>query len=185
LVFLIVITGPIASGKSTLALAVARKLEHIGMRAAVVDLDLMYEMLDPGRSEKTDERKWESARRVSAWLADALLAEGLAVIVEGDFLTGDAREQFCGALASPAQPQFVMLRVSPDLALTRVQADPTRGLSRDPAFLRQHYEATAAAVSEVSSTDIAIDTGVVPIAEAARTVAEWAMGPGGSDAKPL
>jgi chloramphenicol 3-O-phosphotransferase len=119
---------------------------------------------------------------VSARLADALLAERLAVIVEGDFVTANSREQFIGALASLAQPQFVMLRVSFDLALKRAQADPTRGLSRDPAFLRQHYEATAAAVHDASSTDLALDTGVVPIAEAARTVADWAM-PRGSGAK--
>jgi len=42
----IVICGPIASGKSTVARAVARSFEHLGTQAAVVDLDLVYEMLE-------------------------------------------------------------------------------------------------------------------------------------------
>lgn len=174
---LIVITGPIASGKSALGLAVARQIEEIGAKAAVVDLDLVYEMLDPCRGPKTDEMLWARARRVSARLADALLAEGLAVIVEGDFLTPGAREQFSETLSSSAQPQFVILRVSFDLALKRVQGDPTRGLSRDPAFLQRHYDETAAAVRDVASAELGLDTGSVPILEAARTVAEWAMRP--------
>ncbi len=44
---LLVVTGPMASGKSTLARAVACELERRGAKAAAVDLDLVYEMLDP------------------------------------------------------------------------------------------------------------------------------------------
>jgi shikimate kinase len=173
-VVLVVITGPIASGKSTVGRAVAREFEAAGAKAAVIDLDLVYEMLDPGRAAKTDEAKWAQARRLSARLADALLAEGLEVIVEGDFLTAAALGQFVEALASRVQPRFVMLRVSFDLALRRAQLDSTRGLSRDPTFLRKHYETTAAAVRDAPSTDLALDTGALPISKAAHAVAAWA-----------
>jgi predicted kinase len=172
-VVLVVITGPIASGKSTLGRAVAREFEARGARAAVIDLDLVYEMLDPARAAKTDEAKWAQARRLSARLADALLAEGLEVIVEGDFLTPAARGQFVEVLASRAYPRFVMLRLSFDLALRRAQLDSTRGLSRDRAFLREHYETTAAPVRDAPSTDLVVDTGLLPISEAAHAVAEW------------
>jgi uridine kinase len=42
----IVICGPIASGKSTVARAVARLFECRGRKAAVTELDLVYEMLE-------------------------------------------------------------------------------------------------------------------------------------------
>ena len=55
-----VIGGPIASGKSSLSRAAATRLEETGKtKAAVIDLDVIYEMLDPqGRSgrPKSDER---------------------------------------------------------------------------------------------------------------------------------
>ena len=170
---LIVITGPIASGKSTIARAVMRQLEATGAEAAVVDLDLVYEMVDPTAWAKTDQRKWTQTRRVTARLSDAFLAEGLAVIVEGGFQTPAERREFSDALRSQVEPHFVTLRVSFDLALQRAQLDPTRGLSKDPEFLRQHYEATAAAAS--AATDLALDTGATSIAEAARVVAQWAL----------
>ena len=56
------------------------------MEAAAVDLDLIYEMLDPSDSPKDDETTWRRARRASAKLAETLLAEGMrVVVVEGDF----------------------------------------------------------------------------------------------------
>jgi predicted kinase len=173
-VFLTVITGPIASGKSTLALAVARELEAAGVRTAVIDLDLVYEMLDPGRAAKDDQAKWSHARRLAARLTDALLAEDTAVVVEGDFLTTTERLEFVAALTSPVHPRFVTLRVSFDIALQRARADPTRGLSQDPTFLREHYETTATAIRQAPSTDLTLDTGMTGISEAAAAVATWA-----------
>jgi predicted kinase len=173
--FLTVITGPIASGKSTLALEVACELEAVGVATAVVDLDLVYEMLDANRGAKTEQSKWSQARRLTARLADALLADGTAVVVEGDFLTAAKRSELVEALASPVQTRFVTLRVSFDLALQRAQADPTRRLSQDPVFLRHHYETTATAVRDTPSTDLVIDTGATGLSEAAAAVAAWAL----------
>ena len=170
---LLVITGQIASGKSTLARAVAHEFELQGLEAAAVDLDLIYEMLDPVRAPKTDERKWSQARHVAARLATALLADGVAVVVEGEFLTAAERTEFIEALPSGIEPRFVTLRVSYELAVQRAHGDPTRGLSRDPVFLSNHYEATAQAIRDAPSTDLAIDTGETGIAEAARVIAAW------------
>jgi polynucleotide 5'-kinase involved in rRNA processing len=41
----IVITGPIASGKSAIARGLARELVRRHIRLAVIDLDLIFEML--------------------------------------------------------------------------------------------------------------------------------------------
>ena len=174
---LVVITGLIASGKSTLARAVKQQIEANGIEAAVIDLDLVYEMLDPAALAKNDREKWRQARRVTARLADAFLGEGLAVLVEGEFLTAAARREFTDAVSSQVKPRFVTLRISFDVALQRAQLDATRGLSRDPDFLRDHHEATAAAVRDVPATDLTLDTGEVGISEAAGVVAQWALTP--------
>jgi hypothetical protein len=61
------------------------------------------------------------------------------------------------------------------VALERATTDETRGLSRDPAFLRDHYAATAQALRDVPPADLVVDTGATAIGESARTVADWAL----------
>ena len=84
----IVITGPIASGKSTIARELARELGRAGVPVAVIDLDDVHDTL--ARDGRTnDEATWARARREAATLANTFLAEGTAVVVaEGSFNTG-------------------------------------------------------------------------------------------------
>jgi shikimate kinase len=175
---LIVICGPIASGKSTLARAVARELEQAGTPSAAVDLDLLYAMLDHQGRAWADERKWTRARRAAAALADRFLADGIAVVLEGDFITGGGRGDFVSALRSAIEPRFVTLRVPFECALARTQSDPTRGVSRDPDFLRWHYDATADAFQALPKSDLALDTSRIDVAKAVRAVLTWAGTPG-------
>jgi predicted kinase len=173
---LVVITGPIASGKSTLARAVAREFGDRGMEAAAVDLDLIYEMLDPSGSPKDDEKMWRRARRASARLAEMLLAEGMRfVVVEGDFVSPAARSEFTEALDHVVGSYVVTLLVSLETALKRVQLDPSRGISRDPDFLRNHYRTTAGDLEGAATIGLAVDTEAVTVAESARTVADWVL----------
>jgi chloramphenicol 3-O-phosphotransferase len=173
---LIVITGPIASGKSTLARAVAREFGDRGMEAAAVDLDLIYEMIDPSGSPKDDEKVWRRARRASARLAETLLAEGLrVVVVEGDFASPAARSEFTEALDHAVVSCVVTLLVSLETALKRVQLDPSRGISRDSSFLRNHYRTTARDLKGAATIGLAVDTEAMTVAESARTVADWVL----------
>ena len=90
---LIVISGPIAAGKSAAARALAREVERRGKTAAAIDLDLVYEMLEHDGARKDDEAKWTRARRAAAALANRFATDGVdVVIVEGDFLTADDRQ---------------------------------------------------------------------------------------------
>jgi predicted kinase len=171
---LLVVTGPIASGKSTIARAVAAEFEKRGPKAAAVDLDLIYEMLDPSRSPKNDSAIWAQARRMSARLAAALLAEDVTVIVEGEFLTAADRAEFIDALPQRVEPRFITLSVPFEVALQRAGEDETRGLSRQPELLRAHYDATVE-LRDVPSTDLTLDTAAIQIEEAARVATNWAL----------
>jgi hypothetical protein len=55
-------------------------------------------------------------------------------------------------------------------ALRRASQDPTCTVSRDPEFLRRHYDG----VRHVPFTDLVIDTDAMTAGEVARTVADWA-----------
>jgi predicted kinase len=171
----IVICGPIASGKSTVARELAQLFERQGLRAAAIDLDLVYEMLQTDGSAKTSPAAWRRARRAAAGLTDVLLREGVGVVIaEGDFLTSDERAEYVDALASVDEPLFVTLKMSVDTALERVHGDASRGLSRDPDFLRRHYEQLDGAMRARPETDLVIDASSIRIEDAARTIKHWA-----------
>ena len=124
----------------------------------VVDLDELHaeQGLAPG-GPRGSAAQWRAARRAAAALADSLTAEGIAaVIVEGSFQTPPDRQAFTEAMGSRPDMLHVSLRVSYEEALRRARADPTRGRSRDPAFLRRYYANAAAWVRP--DTDFAIDT---------------------------
>jgi chloramphenicol 3-O-phosphotransferase len=168
----VVLGGPIASGKTSLAAAVRRTLGNRGVSAATIDLDLVYEVLEGKDAPKDNGETWSRARRLAASLTDALFDEGVdAVIAEGDFLDQRARSDFVSALRSDAEVVFVTLSLPWAIALERAKQDPTRGISRDPVFLRRHYEELSEVLRERPATDLVIDTSKAGIAEAAHELA--------------
>jgi shikimate kinase len=169
-----VIGGPIASGKSTLATAVARAFELRGSAAASVDLDLIYEMLEHTRAPKSDAAIWRRARRTAGALTNAVLADGIDVVIaEGDFLDDPARREFVSVLPDDVAVRFVTLSVDLETALLRVDQDPTRGLSRDRSFLTRHYEELAETLGRRPEHDLCLDTGVLTVEQAAETIVQW------------
>jgi adenylylsulfate kinase-like enzyme len=166
----IVITGPIASGKSTIARELARELERTNVRVAVIDLDLIHDGLKTDGS-RPDEASWALARHEAVTLANAFLHEGVAVVVaEGSFNTPDDRAALARHLHPGVAPLYVTLRVSFEEALRRAQSDPTRGKSRDPAFLEPYFETVNEALTTVPETDLVIDTEEMPPATAAAAI---------------
>jgi len=117
---LLVISGPIASGKSTVAGVLAAELRADGHGAMVVDLDRMYMMLDD-TSPMDDSNTWRAARRGAAALTNQFPQDGLElVIVEGTFWTESDRTDYTNCLATGLEPVFVTLRVAVDEAQRRV-----------------------------------------------------------------
>jgi adenylylsulfate kinase-like enzyme len=168
----IVITGPIASGKSTLAREVARVLERRVIRTAVIDLDVVHgTLIDAGST--SDDATWTLARRRAAELANTLSNEGAAVVIaEGSFNRSSHRAAFTEHLHRDSDPIYVTLNVSLPEALRRAQGDPTRGRSRDPAFLGAYFASHEEARATVPSTDLVIDTEQTTLAAAAAAVSD-------------
>ena len=84
---LLVISGPIAAGKSTVASALAATFRKSGRSVAVVDLDRLYMMLDDP-APMSDPSHSREARRAAAALTDHFVLDGIElVILEGTFWT--------------------------------------------------------------------------------------------------
>jgi adenylylsulfate kinase-like enzyme len=177
----IVITGPIASGKSTVARELAHRLEAEGVRAAVLDLDVVHDRLMADGVPPGD-AAWAAARREAATAAGDLSDDGVLVIAEGSFNLPRDREAFRNHLGPLADPVFVTLQVSFDEALRRAERDPTRGRSRDPRFLSSYFAGRRDVLAAAPTTDIVIDTEVVSATSAAARIAGQIRNPGvGSD----
>lgn len=139
---IIAVTGPIASGKTTVTEALAQHLRDRGSSAAAIDLDLVYEMLADPELRKDDETTWARSRRMAGALAAALIRDGVqTVAIEARLTTVDARRELADAAGE--LPLFVTLRTSLQSALTRVEGDPSRTFSQDHAFLARHYRSAA------------------------------------------
>jgi adenylylsulfate kinase-like enzyme len=169
---IIVITGPIASGKSTVAQALAADLVRAGVRVSVIDLDVVHAELIAGATEAGDEA-WAEARRRTAMMADALASDGIDVVIaEGSFNLPSDRNAFDQNLVDGGRPVYVTLEVSFDEALRRAKGDPTRDRSRDAEFLAAHFEARRAVLATVPATDIVIDTERTTASIAATTITD-------------
>ena len=167
----IVITGPIASGKSTVARELARELEFLDVRAEVIDLDLVHDQLTASAST-SDNSTWMLARRETATVANAFLGKGIAVVIaEGSFNLPSDRAALAQHLRPSSDVVFVTLQVSFEEAFRRAEGDPTRGRSRDPQFLASHFASRHDVLAAVPATDIVIDTERTTATAAAETIA--------------
>ena len=157
---LVLIIGPIASGKSTLADTLAGILRSSGEAVVVVGLDTVAEMALPTLAD------WSWAHEVHGQLVGAWLEKPIpTVIAEGPETPGEI-EQILRHVGPEISVQRVLIRASYETALARAVSDPSRGLSKDPGFLRrmyQRFERTRAEIAhdlefhteELTSEDIA------------------------------
>jgi len=167
----IVVTGPIASGKSTVARELARALEADGVSTAIIDLDLVHDELIATGST-ADESTWALARHRAAVAANAYSQDGVAVVVaEGSFNLPVDRAVFDEALVVNSGPIYVTLEVSFEEALRRAKGDPTRGRSRDPRFLGSYFAGRRDVLAATPAADLVINTEEMTATEAASSIA--------------
>jgi shikimate kinase len=136
---LVVITGPIASGKSVVANALANRLNAAIRSVAVADLDDTVASMDA--SPEDLELTWDRAREVHSDLVGQLLSSGVDVVIaHGPFYSANETSALLRHVPAGIGVRRVMLLTTYEVALERVTGDPRRGLSKDPVFLRSTYE---------------------------------------------
>ena len=130
---LIVIVGPIAAGKSTLAAEVGRRLRKRGESVAVVGLDSVAEMALPTLD-------WAWAHEVHGQLVQAWLATPVRmVIAEGPSAPAEL-DALMRCVPGDVEAFTVVLLTPYAIALERALQDPDRGISKDPDFLRGDHD---------------------------------------------
>ena len=169
---LVLITGPIAAGKSTLAAAVARRLREADLTVALVDLDTIAEMALPTLPD------WGWAHRIHAEVVGAWAATPLDVVVDEGTSTPGEVAQVLDAVPDGVPVLRVVLVADVERSWERAQGDPTRGLSKDRGFLGRtyaHYESVLPDLRadlriDVEATTLEERTSAV-VAEVARMLA--------------
>ncbi|GAA4419432.1 hypothetical protein GCM10023169_10100 [Georgenia halophila] len=148
---LVVVTGPIAAGKSTVARELADRLLAAGSTVAVVDVDEVAAMVHGGLSD------WDLAHQVHGRLVAAWLDRVDTVIADGPIYSRQETNHLIGDVSGDVRLVRVMLRATYPTALRRVTGDPDRGLSKDPAFLRRAYERFEALRPDMDACDLEFD----------------------------
>ena len=170
---LLLINGPVASGKTTVAQLVAARMRERKRRAAAIDLDALV-MVVMGRDwHDVRIEHWLAARRLAAVLADCLFStEHELVVLSGPFFTQEERDDLCRHLKSRPKMASVTLRVSFDVALRRAQSDPdpARLYTRVPERLAQLHDSIDWDL--LPSDVLMIDTDRRDADEVARVIAE-------------
>jgi len=98
------ITGPPASGKSTLARAVAEALTRDGARVCVLELDAMRRVVTPTPTYTDTER--DLVYRALVWLASTLVDAGVPVIVDATAHRREWRDLARAVIARFAEVQL-------------------------------------------------------------------------------
>ena len=147
---LIVIVGPIAAGKSTLAAEVGERLRERGESVAVVGLDSVAEMalatLD-----------WAWAHEVHGHLVRAWLATPVRTVIAEGPSTAAELDQLMRCVPGHVGVLTVVLTTRYEIALRRALQDPRRVLSKDPDFLRGDHDRFEGSRPELAC-DLALDS---------------------------
>ena len=167
---LVVVTGPIASGKSAVARALAGRLSQAGRSVAVVDLDDIVAMLHAPLENV--EQSWEKARDVHGRLVGEWLSSDVdAVIADGPFYSPSETAALMQSVPIGIVAHRVMLLATYELALERVAGDPSRGVSKDPVILRLLYEEFARQVPSIDPCEWSFDTAVCSVGDVVAIIA--------------
>lgn len=150
------IAGPQASGKSTVATALATELRRQHELVALVELDQIAAMALPTLPD------WGTAHHIFASVAAQWASAGqTCVIAEG---IGSQDEVSILLQQAPLTAAVVTVVVTTpfDVALPRAQADLTRGVSRQPEYLARRYERWQVEMTQIDS-DVLLDTSSVSV----------------------
>ena len=160
---LVVIIGPIASGKSTTAAALGDRFRAAGRAVAVLDLDDIVATIGGFRDLTPD--RFRQAQIVHGELVGAWLRQGVDVIAHGPFFQAHEQAALLHAVPDGIEPRRVQLLATYEVALERVANDPMRDLSKDPDVLRGAYDHVQSLLPSTTPCEWTFDTTVVSVQE--------------------
>ncbi len=148
---LVVIAGPQASGKSTIATALGAALRERGERVAVVELDALAAMALPTLPS------WDAAHHVFETVTGLWARTDLTwVVAEGSGSRGEV-ERLLKQAPPGAVTTTVAVTATFETAFARARIDPTRGISKDHDFLRGVYDRWPDELAGIAP-DVLLDT---------------------------
>jgi adenylylsulfate kinase-like enzyme len=160
---LVVIVGPQASGKSTLATALSAEMRRRGESVALVELDQIAAMALPTLPD------WDLAHQIFESVTGQWARAGLTcVIAEGSGSQGEV-SRLHAQVPDSAVTTTVAVTAPFAVALARAQRDPSRGVSREYEFLSAVYERWPAEMARIDA-DLEVDTNELSIEQTVECV---------------
>jgi hypothetical protein len=153
---LVVIVGPIASGKSTVADALGRRFREASRTVAVLDLDDVVDTIG-GYADLTP-AGFRQSQLIYGQLVGAWLRQSVDVIAHGPFLEPQEDAALLHAVPQGTNVRRVRLLATYETAVERVAGDPTRALSKDPAVLRHSYDRVESLLPKMPRSEWTFDT---------------------------
>ena len=155
---LVVLAGPQASGKSTLARALSAELRREGELVALVELDQVAAMALPTLPS------WAAAHHIFESITGLWSRTELTCVIAEGSGTKDELSRLLAQAPADAVTITVVTTAPFEVAFARAQADPTRGISKEHSFLSEVYERWAHEISLIDS-DVLIHTSTVAVDE--------------------
>lgn len=157
----VVIVGPQASGKSTVARALSEELRREGERVALVELDQIAEMARPTLPS------WDTAARIFAMVAGAWARDDLTCVVTEGISSQDEVSVLLEQVPETAAVITVVMTTPLEAAVPRAQDDPDRTTSpsRERDWLAARYREWSQEMARISA-DVLLDTSAMSPAQA-------------------
>jgi hypothetical protein len=136
---LVILTGPIAAGKNTVADRLTQRLTGHGHTVVVADVDDVAAMVGAPGAGKAG--LWFAAHEAHGALVGQWLRTDVDYVVAvGPFWTAQEQAALTRTLPAGVDTLWVVIDAPVSVTLARAQAGPGRGLSRDPAFHHRAHQ---------------------------------------------
>jgi adenylate kinase family enzyme len=157
---LVLVIGPQASGKTTVAAALSQELRRQGELVALVELDQIAAMALPTLPS------WDIAAHIFALVAGEWARAGLTCVIAEGISSRDEVSTLLDQVPSAAVVVTVAMTTPFETALVRAQADlnRTRGMSRDRGWLSDRYGEWSMELSRIGA-DVLLDARALSVDE--------------------
>ncbi len=166
---LLVLTGPLAAGKSTVAQRVSQMLTQRRRTVVVVDVDEVAAMVGPPGAAAAG--LWPAAHRAHGALVGQWMRSAVDhVVAVGPIFSTEEQAALTHALPPGATGTWVLLDAAVEVTLARARAQPGRGRSREPGFHRDAHRRFRE-LRPLIPADLVLDCAVLGVDQVAAAVA--------------